>query len=1088
MTLRTAACSLSLLISTLPQLHAQGFGTVNGTVTDPTGAAVPDARVTATEVATGLTRSAVASREGFYVLNSLRPTEYVLTVESPGFELFRQSSVVLLANQSLTINIRMAVGAATERIEVSASAAQVDTTTATLRQVVDSSRMIELPLNGRNAAQLTTLVAGAVTAPSNNADQGPTKTFPAAVTVSTNGARQNQIGYFLDGAPNLDVFSNVNQPFPFPDALQEFSVQTSNYNAEYGQNAGGVVSIVTKSGTNSFHGDAFGFLRNAVFNARNFFAPTTDPLKRGQFGGTFGGPVIRDRTFFFAGYQGTRIRSDQGGLHAFVPTDANLAGDFSAMLDANNPNNPLKRAVPIKDPQSGLPFPGNLIPVNRYDPASVAMMKYLPRTQGSGFLTYDRPISQDYDEFILRGDHSFSANDRLVGRYYYDRYHGMGTYGGNLVAYKDESTITSQNAVLQELHIFGPSLLNDFRVGFARTVSNREPPPGTPSVGDFGVNIFQPPVQTIQSLSVSGYFSTGDLPTAMFPRTSFSWTDDVRWTRGRHSFAFGGVVERDRFNMVNTLGEAGTFTFSGDTTGSALADLMLGQLRTFGQAMGQHVKNRYFMINVYAQDSFRINRRLTLNYGVRYEPSQVWHDAFHQYEIFRADLFNQGVRSKVFPNGPPGELFSGDQGIPEYGAEGDYRNIAPRVGFALDVFGNGKTSIRGGGGIFYDSRLDGMMNNRELGSAPYATSVSFTTPKGPFSNPYLGIANPFPAPFPPPSNAIFTPPVQVYSWDPFSKLTTPRNYNWNIAVEQELAGNWLARGAYVGSRGNHLTVTVDQNPAIYIPGSTLGTDARRPFNGLSNIYQDSQAGNSWYQSAQFTLMKRLSRGFTVTANYTFSKSLDNIPVGTDAATFGTAGYYTLPAYLPNFQMYDRGRSDFDHRHVLVTSYVWDTPVLRHMNGFVRQVAGSWEISGVISAQSGGPLTSYAGKDQSQTGIGSDRAQMVSQDIYRSGACANTAPCVSYLNAAAFNLPATGQFGNTGKGFLGGPGLFNWDMGVFKNFPLTERWKLQFRGEFFNTFNRANFQNPVTTVSGAGFGTILSANDPRILQLALKILF
>jgi hypothetical protein len=1077
-----------LFVTTTVALPGQGFGTIGGIITDPSGASIAHAGITATEVETGLSRSTLASQDGYYVLNSLRPTEYVLSVVQPGFEKFRRTGLVLLANQSLTVNISLGLGAATESITVDATATQVDTTTATLRQVVDSSRMIELPLNGRNAAQLTTLVAGTVTAPSNNADQGPTKTFPAAVTVSTNGTRENQVGYLLDGVPNVDFISNVNQPFPFPDALQEFSVQTSNYAAEYGQSAGAVVSIVTKSGTNQFHGDAFGFLRNAVFNSRNFFAAARDPLKRGQFGGTFGGPVFKDRTFFFAGYQGTRIRSTEGGLHAFVPTNANLAGDFSAMLSASNPDNPLRRVVTVKDPTNGQLFSGNLIPVSRFDPASVNMTKYLPRAAGNGNVFYSRPIAQEYDEYIFRGDHSFSSNDRLSGRFNANRYHGTPDFQGNLASYKDGSTITSKNASLQELHTFTPHLLNDFRFGFARIVSNRQPPADTPNVRDFGVNIFQPPISTIQSISISGYFSTGDAPTAIFPRTGFSWTDDVRWVRGRHSFAFGGFVERDRLNMVNSLGIPGTFSFSGDTTGNALADFMTGQLRTFGQAWGQHVKNRYLMINAYAQDSFRINNRLSLTYGVRYEPSRMWHDAFHQNEVFQAALFAQGVKSTMFPNAPAGLLFSGDKGIPEYGTNGDSNNWAPRVGFAWDVFGTGKTSVRGGGGLFYDSRVPAFSNNRMLGTAPYASSVSLTTPKGTFSNPYLGITNPFPARFPPAADTTFTSPVQVYSWDPYSKFTTPVNYSWNLTIEHEPRPDLLFRAAYVGSRANHLTVTVDQNPAKYIVGSAAGTDARRLYSGFSNIYQASNAGNSSYQSGQFTVQKRLSHGFTVTANYTFSKSLDTLPPGTDAATFGTAGFYTLPLYLPNFQQDDRGPSDFDHRHVFVSSYLWQSPLLAGRNAVVRMVLGGWEVSGVINAQSGGPLTIYAGKDQSLTGIGKDRARIVGTQTTLGGPCANTSPCLNYLNSAAFALPATGEFGNAGKGALTGPGSLTWDTGLFKRFKVNDRITLQFRSEFFNTINHARFGNPVSTVSSAGFGNILSSGDPRIMQMALKIFF
>ncbi len=1090
--------SVILCCVSSPVAWAQGFGTISGSVTDPTGAAITGANVVVTELATAQSRTASSSSGGYYVLNSLRPAVYALSVDQSGFKKFVQTGIVLLANQSLTVNIHMVLGSTSESVSVNGLATQVDTSTPTLRQVVDSSRMADMPLNGRNAANLTTLVAGAVTSPSNNADQGNAKTFPEAVTISTNGARENQVGYFLDGAPNIDFFSNVNQPFPFPDALQEFSVQTSNYSAEFGQDAGGVVSIVTKSGTNQFHGNAFEFLRNGALNARNYFARTADPLKRNQFGGTFGGPIIRDRTFFFGGYQGTRIRSHQGGLSGFVPTDANLAGDFSAMLTANNPNNPLGKVVAIKDPVTGKPFPNNQIPVTRFDPASLAMLKFVPRAQGNGIDFYAIPIIQNFDEYIARGDHSISSEDKLVGRYYYDRFFNVGSYGGNLLAYRQGSTISSHNAVIQEMHIFSPNLLNDFRLGFMRIVSIRQPPANTPTVADFGVPIFQPPIPAIQSISISGYFSTGANPTAKFPRTGYSFLDDVRWTRGRHSFAFGGIYERDQLNMVNVLGLPGTFTFSGDTTGSALADFMLGKLRTFGQANGQHVKNRNWILGIYAQDSFRANSRLTLSYGVRYDPSAVWHDLYHQNQVFYPNDYFAGVRSTTFPNAPPGLMFSGDKGVPENGTTGDYRNVAPRVGFAYDVHGNGKTSIRGGFGVFYDSRVPALSNNRELGAAPYSATVALTTPQGPFSNPYLGVTNPFPAVFPPSSNAQFVLPVQVFSWDPHNKLITPRNYSANLAVEQDLGHGFLSRIAYVGSRGNHMTVTIDQNPAVYMPGSTLTTNQRRSFQNFSNIYQISQSGNSWYHSAQFSLLKPFSHGFTVTANYTWSKSTDNLPYDTDAATFGTSGYYTLPLNFPDFRRFQRGPSDFDKRNVFVTSYVWQAPDFTTLNPFVRNVIGKWELSGIVSAQSGRPLTIFAGQDESQTGIGEDMAQKGNGPAYKRGNCGSaTSSCINWLNASIFSLPPVGTFGNVGKGQFSGPGFFNWDMGIFRNFPVKERLTVQFRGEFFNTFNHTNFstdntgsnaQAPVQTVSSAGFGNILAANDPRIIQLALKVIF
>jgi hypothetical protein len=1075
----------------------QGFGTISGIVSDPTGAIVLSVKVTVVETATGQSRTALTGQDGYYVLNSLNPSTYVIEVDQAGFKKFTRTGIVLLANQSLTVNIALTVGSPSENVTVNASVTQVDTTTGTLRQVVDPERMMEMPLNGRNAAALTTLVAGAVLSPSNDADQGNAKTFPEAVTVSINGTRENQTGYYLDGAPNLDTLSNINQPFPFPDALQEFSVQTNNYSAEFGEAAGGVVSVVTKSGTNKYHGNAFEFLRNRVFNARNYFATTPDPLKRNQFGGTFGGPIVKDRTFFFGGYQGTRIRSNQGGQSAFVPTTANLSGDFSAMLSATNPNNPLGKVVVINDPLTGQPFPNNQIPVGRFDSASVAMLKFVPIGQGNGLVSYGTPILQNFDEYIARGDHKISQQDKLVGRYYYNRFFNVGSFGGDLLAYRQGSTISSHNAVIQEMHILSPNLLNDFRFGFARIVSNRQPPPGAPDVADFGVPIYQPPIKAIQSISISGYFSTGANPTARFPRTSYSVADDVRWTRGRHSFAFGGVVERDQLNMVNVLGLPGSFSFSGDTTGSALADFMLGKLRSFAQADGEHVKNRLLILNFYAQDSFRVNNRLTLSYGVRYEPSQVLHDAYHQDEIFSPSAFAAGTHSVVYPNAPPGLFFPGDSGVPSYGTTGDYTNIAPRLGFAFSPFENGKTSLRGGFGTFFDSRMDTWYNNRIINISPFSPSVSLTTPQGPFSNPYLGVTNPFPAPFPPMSSAQFVLPVQVFGWDPTTKWLTPRDYSANLTVEQDLSHGLMSRIAYVGTRGNHQTVSIDQNPAVYIPGSSLTTDQRRHYQGFSNIYQDSQSGNSWYHSAQFSLLKPLSHGFTVSANYTWSRSTDDLPYGTDAATFGATDFFTLPLTAPDFRRLDRGPSDYNHAHVFVTSYVWQMPKLAQMNRLSREALGGWELSGIATAESGAPLTLFSGQDNSKTGIGLDHAQQISTQVYLKGSCGTTSPCLHWLNPAAFTLPPTGSAGNVAKGAFTGPGFFNWDMGVFKNFPVQDKLAIQFRGELFNAFNHTNFstdntgsraKSPVQTVSAGGFGNILAANDPRIIQLALKVVF
>ncbi|MGH9632667.1 MAG: carboxypeptidase regulatory-like domain-containing protein [Bryobacteraceae bacterium] len=1022
--------------------HAQGLGEFVGTVTDPSGGSIPSAKVTATEAGTGLSRTVLTNAQGYYVIPSLRPSTYDLTVEAAGFHTATQKNVTLGADQRATVNLNLEVGATTETVSVVAAAAQVDTTTATMSEVVNERRIIELPLNGRNAAQLTLLVPGAVNSPSGGADQGQTKTFPGAVTISANGSRQNQISYQLDGGNNVDEYTNVNAPFPFPDALQEFSVQTSNYNAEYGQNAGGVVNIITKSGTNDLHGDVFEFIRNARFNSRNFFAANRDQLKRNQFGGVIGGPLTipgvysgRDRTFFFAGYQGTRIRNITNNESSFVPTPANLAGDFSALLDAGNPANPLKRAITVVDPETKQPFPGNMIPVSRFDPASLNVTKMLPAAGGNGSVFYAKPIRQNFNEVIAKVDHSFSPSDRISGRYFMAKFFSEPIYSPeNLLTYTVFASIMSQNALIHETHIFRPNLLNDFRFNYARENAGRAPAEGVPNMHDLGVqNIYQPPEKGIQSVNVSGFFSVGDSLPAWFTRNNFTLADDLRWVTGRHSLAFGFHGELSRVDIVNQFLAAGTFGFTADATNYAVASFLLGKLRTFRQGAGEFKNNRNKFLGFYAQDSFRATSQLTLNFGVRYEPYFPWREVRGRVAQFRPDAYWRGETSTQFINAPPGLFFPGDAGVPENGTRPVYDNIAPRVGFAYDVLGNGKTSIRGGAGVFYDTRQNGIFNNRFVNVTPFSPQLTVTDPEGPFSNPLVGLTNPFPAQFPPPRDAAFPLPVLMITNDPTGEYKVPTIYNWNLAIERQVASNLLARVAYVGSHSSHLLVPLELNPAVYMPGSSLSTDARRVFKDYQFITEASQAANSTYNSLQLSLEKRFARGFTIHANYTWSKSLDNAAYQYNATGPSDGGSYAYPWYFENSNLLDRGPSDFDHAHRFVTSWVWQSPQLAASNAVLRAVAGGWQISGVMQAQSGGPLTILAGRDQSQTSIGRDRA-VINGEALGPGACKNTAPCVDYLNTGSFVLPAIGEFGNIGKGSIRGPGLLNFDVGFFKNFP------------------------------------------------------
>ncbi len=1076
--------------------QAQGLGQFVGTVTDPSGSAVPAAKITAIEVGTGFARSVTANSEGYYVIPSLRPSVYNLAVEAQGFRSYHQERVTLLADQKATVNVKLEVGAVTETVNVTSSAVQVDTTTATMTQVVDQQRIMELPLNGRNAAQLTLLVPGAVDSPNGGADQGQTKTFPGAVTYSTNGSRQNAINYQLDGGNNVDEYTNVNAPFPFPDALQEFSVQTANYSAEYGQNAGGVVNIITKSGTNDLHGDVFEFVRNAEFNARPFFAKSRDQLKRNQFGGVVGGPVVipriyngENRTFFFFGYQGTRLRNTSSSSTAVVPTAANLAGDYSALLDAGNPANPLKKAVTIIDPTNNQPFGGNLIPLTLYDPASMNVAKMLPAAGGDGTVFYSKPTSQNFYDILGRVDHSISSNDRLTGRYYAANFYSEPILDtSNLLTYQDFAAILSQNVLVQETHIFHPNLLNDFRINYAREAASRGPASGAPNMTDLGVkDIYQPPTKGVQSVSVSGFFSFGDNLKANFIRNNFTLADDVRWVKGSHSLSFGFHGELSRVDIDNDFLRAGTFSFTSDYTNYAVASFLLGKLRNFRQGAGEFKNNRDKFIGLYIQDNWHATPRLTLNLGLRYEPYFPWHEARGRVEQFRPDAYWAGTVSSQFINAPPGLLFPGDPGVPEDGTDPVYTNFMPRLGFAYDVSGNGKTSIRGGTGSFYDTRLNGIFNNRFVDVTPFSPQLTITDPVGSFSNPLQGLVNPFPSPFPPPKDSVFPLPVLVVTYDPTGKYKVPVVYNWNLAVERQITADMVARIAYVGSHGTHLAIPLELNPAVYTPGSTLGTDARRIFQNYQYISEADNAGNSNYNSLQLSLEKRFSHNLSFSTNYTWAKSLDNVAQNYNATGPADGGSYTLPWYFPNADMLDRGPSDFDHKQRFVISWVWQSPTLDKLHPALRAVAGGWQISGVFQAQSGGPLSILAGKDQSQTNLNKDRAT-ISGEPYGSGACKNSAPCVDFLNPASFGLPPTGTFGTLGKGVFRGPGLANVDAGLFKNFPIRERWRFQFRAEFFNLLNRVNLNDPTTSVAAGGFGSIKGSRDPRIGQLALKLFF
>jgi hypothetical protein len=1071
----------------------QGYGTISGNITDPTGALVPGATVTATETGTGFARTINADASGHYVIPNLRPTQYDLTVEAKGFEKSVQSHITLLADQAVTMDFKLVIGSSVQSVNVAGAAPLVNTTTATLSDVVGQERMVELPLNGREASQLINLVAGASGA-------SPTvvmsqSSLPGSVAPTINGSRTDQTSYLLDGANYLDNYYNTSTPFPFPDALEEFSVQTQDYSTRYGENSGGVVNVVTKGGTNDLHGDAFEFVRNDVFNARNFFAVNRDPLQRNQFGGTIGGPVYiphlyngRDKTFFFFGYQGMRYVDTGTSNSAFVPTQAELQGNFTAV------------STVIDDPLTGRPFtPNNVIPTTRFDKASLGLEKFLPQpASSSGQVFYYKPNRENTDEYIARVDEEIGSKDRIMVRYFRD--HAVLQPQSpltDLLGYSLGYDAPAQNWMGQETHAFRSNLINQASFSFNTIPILKGPTANSPNAATFGVTgLWLPTPPWIQSISISGEFSISGGARGPFNTSDYGGNDNLSWVHGRHNVDLGFVVDHGRNDLGDLFQSQGSFSFSATTfpysTNYALASFLLGSLNSFTQGFGEFKNDRNMFYGFYGNDSYHATRRLTINFGIRYEPYLPWKEIHGRVEQFSPANFYAGVRSQQFPNAPAGLRFPGDPGMPYDGVTGSYDDFAPRVGFAYDLTGDGKTSVRGGFGSFYDTRTNAVVNNRDADITPFSPQLNLSPPPGPFSDPVLGYSGyPFPATYPPASTAAFPPPVLVVAYDPSTKYKVPVTYQWDLTVERELRGNWMLQVAYVGSEANHAMETIQLNPSTYIPGSTLGTNARALFLGYSTIGMASEDINGNFNALEVTLKKRMSKNLTLNAAYTYSKSLDDMPIGGDgSSTIGADTTSTLPWFYPGRHQMDYGPSANNIPQRAVVSYVWMLPTLSAYNRVLKGFLGNWEWDGIVTAQSGNAITITAGQDKSQTGLGQDRAVYVpGQSISNAaGACGTRAPCVNFFNPSAFVLPATGTFGDTAKDSMIGPSQFTWDMGVFKNIPLKEQIKLQFRAEFFNVFNRVNFNGWGSSKNAGGFGTLTGANDPRIGQLALKLIF
>lgn len=1079
--LTVSAVTIALLSTA--QLAAQQSGTagIYGSVVDTQGAVIPGAQVTLLQVERNQKWEVLTNGAGEFVFSLLPVGDYRIRAQHPGFRAFEETGILLQVSENRKIDVTLQVGNISEKVQVEATALTVETSSATIKSVVDGKRVLELPLNGRNVLQLGLLVPGAVSA--GGGLQGSAKSAADQQQFSINGSRQNTTKFTLDGGDNEDNLTNSNAPYPFPDAVEEFSVQTSNMTAEVGKSSSGAINVVTKSGTNEFHGSGFWFVRNSALNASSYFAHQSDNLKRNQLGATFGGPILKNKLFIFGGVQRTWIRTLPTESKTLTMTQAHRNGDFSDLLKSSKP-------IAIIDPTTGQPFQGNIIPSARFSPAAQNLLKDSPLPGPDGFTRYRIPVTEDPKEYVLRADFRPNNKQNFLARYLQNSDPVLaGIIPNNLHSVTNTQSSFSKNATAGYMLVASPTLIADTHFTMSRTVGTRSNLfPKT--IADYGVAVHPSSNQLSVSINgTSGLSLSTTNPPAIFARTNFELTHSWRWITGPHNLVGGVDLTFSRYNEYNTFNGSGVFNFNGRFTGFDQADYILGLLSSFNQSNGEIEFRRYHYQGFYFNDAFRVSRRLTLNYGVRWEPFTPITDLKDREVQFRLADYLAGTRSQRYVNAPrglyyPGDTVAGGYKIPKAGVAASKKEFAPRIGVAWDVFGDGKTSLRAGYGIFYDAPMLYSLNNMNL-QTPFSFTVSFT--EGLFDDPFRGRQNlnifPFSGDFD--KNTPFQIPTSAVVYQPTLQL--PYIQNWNLTLERSV-GAWKFQGSYVGSKGTHLISDIALNPPIYNYNLTLTQNkntinARRPYQEFSSISGILSGLNSTYHSLQTSANKRFSKGLVAQLSYTFSKALDYRSTNNEASTGSVWNPF-------NWRM-QHGPSDFDRTHRFVASYVWNLPKpgqALHSRPLAI-VADDWQFSGIISAFSGTPLSFTSTNDQ-LAGAGTPLADIIG-NLYLDTGRSRGDQIAMYFNTAAVAQSKDGSWGNAGRGILRAPGGSNTDVSLARIIPLSfvrETMNLIFRAEAFGVLNHPQLGAPDVRLGRSTFGQITTVTGTRVLQLALKLSF
>lgn len=1061
---------------------AQGTATLQGNIKDSTGSMIPGASVTLINEARSVSRTVKSDAAGEYAIAPLDPGGYVIQVEAPGFEKYVQTGVTVRVDEQLRADVTLTVGTQSQTVKVSGEALAINSENSVVQAVIDTRQMADLPLNGRNALQLMLQAPGVLPSPA--VGLGTSFQPSGQQFVSASGSKANSINFLLDGGDNMDTYRDVANAFPNPDILQEFSFSSNNYSAEFGGRGGGVVNAVTKSGTNTLHGSLFEYVRNYALNANNFFATKGDGLKRNQYGGTIGGPVViphlyngHDRTFFFFGIQETALRQTPNTLVGQVFTQLERGGNFSDKKDGHG------NLIVIKDPLTGLAFPNNTIPTSRLDPVMQNFLKYIPvGNVGSGLTQYSTVSNNNELQYDIRVDQYVSKNDHVFFRLLKDNYSQPNSgIAGNLLSYANSLSQRGTNATLNYTKVFNPSLVGQMMFTFNRSNGLRGAvsPTTWPALGAALPTAGPGPDL---NLFMTNYFNLNLYGNTPLVRNNFEYKPSILWRRAMHTFSFGLDAIRRQYNIPNADTQSnGQYTFSLSLTGDNGADALLGVPSTFFQASPYHVALRETEWAGWANDDLRLTQHLTINLGVRYEPFTPWVDQYFP-SLPQQAQFRPGAQSVVYPNAPNGLLFYGDPGVSRGVASSNFERVSPRVGFAFDPFGDGKTSVRGGYGVFFDTLIPTEQVQQYAGNLPtFTVSASIAQPASTI-NPYAGSPSPFPATVPQPSTYKF--PTLVSSALNFASANFTNSYTqqWNFGIQRQVGDpSIVASATYEGSKGTHLMLPSQANTPVYMPGqsTTANENTRRPYwPHYQSVIVVYPAAASNYDALVLSIEKRFTKGDSFLAQYTWSKNLDQ----TDNVTSGN----TSSTPDPYDWAFNRGLSSSDIPHSLRISYLWQLPRLDNQKYLVRTVAGGWQYNGIFTLYSGFPFSIASGVDNSLTGVGGDRADKIG-DPYPAGFNRGRA---EWFNTAAFRTNAIGTFGTSGRNILRAPGTVNFDSSLFKNISIwpKENQYLQFRAEFFNTFNHPTFSAPTASVSSTSFGRILGAGSPRIIQLALRYSF